>query len=153
MLGSAFFTSLPPGASVVAYSNGGTISQTLSGVSLMPNSIYTLSVYVGNRLDNLVTNYSLALDAGTTVLNSFSGSNGSIAAGTFANETLTYSTGSSVAAGNLAILLTSSGLQTDFANVVLSVNSIAAPEPSSLLMLGMGLLGLAWVGIRKHAEI
>jgi HpiC1 cyclase len=52
----------------VAYSNGGSISQTLTGFSLQPNSTYKLTVAIGHRLDGLVANYSLSLQAGSTVL-------------------------------------------------------------------------------------
>ena len=125
-----------PSDSIVAYSNGGTISQIL-GVTVQPNSTYTLSVYVGDRLDGLVANYSIALDDGSTTLCSTpTASNGAITPGTFADVTLTCSTGATVAPGDLAIVLTSDGTQIDFDNVALTVQT---PEPASYLLLCIGL--------------
>jgi RHS repeat-associated protein len=116
---STYFNLPLPSGSIVAYSNGGTISQTLQA-ALQPNSTYTLSVYIGHRLDGDVTNYTISLQAGSTVLNTVTGSNGTIAAGSFAKVTLTYSTGATVTSGDLAIVLSSSGTQIDFDNVQFS---------------------------------
>ena len=83
---ATYYNSVPNGTTV-AFSSGGTISQTL-GVSLLPDTTYTLSVDVGHRLDGYVTGYSISLDAGSTLLNSISGSNSTITPGTFQQETL-----------------------------------------------------------------
>ena len=135
---STTFFNLPlPNGSIIAYSNGGTISQIL-GVTVQPDSTYTLSVYVGDRLDGEVANYSIALDDGSATLCSTpSASNGAITPGTFAEVTLTCSTGATVAPGDLAIVLTSVGTQSDFDNVALNV--VQAPEPASYLLLLIGL--------------
>jgi hypothetical protein len=134
---------LPDGITV-AYSNSGTISQTLT-TALLPDTTYALSVDVGRRLDvntnptGYLTNYTIALYAGSTLLNSFSASNGLIPIGTFADETVTFTSGATVAPGELlSIQLTSTGAQTDFDNVRLT----ESPEPSSLSLLagGLGLL-------------
>jgi len=136
---SLYFNLPLPDGNIIAYSNGGTISQTLTGHSLIPNTTYTLSVDVGNRLDSvLATNYSIALYAGTTLLNSFSGNNGDIPMGKFADETVTFTSGAEVASGDLRIVLTSAGVQTAFDDVQLT----ATPEPGSLLLLGSGLLSI-----------
>jgi hypothetical protein len=133
---TTFFNLPLPNGSIVAYSNGGTISQIL-GVTVQPDSTYTLSVYVGDRLGNEVANYSIALDDGSTTLCSTpTASNGAITHGTFADITLTCSTGATVAPGDLAIVLTSSGTQIDFDNVALNVQT---PEPASYLLLCIGL--------------
>ena len=162
MLDSSLYTSIPDG-SLIAYTNGGTISQTLTGISLLPDSIYTLSVYVGNRFDQQITDYSFSLLAGSSVLNTFSGSNGTITPGTFEQEFLTYTTGSIVTAGDLGIQLSSAGGQGDFDDVQLTVvpvendftngDPVSTPEPSSLLMLGMGLLGITGLAVRKQAVV
>jgi len=138
---STTFFNLPlpggPTDSIVAYSNGGTISQIL-GVTVQPDSTYTLSVYVGDRLDGEVANYSIALDDGSTTLCSTpTASNGAIAPGTFEDVTLTCSTGATVAPGALTIVLTSAGTQSDFDNV--SLNVVQSPEPASYLLLLIGL--------------
>ena len=126
-----------PNGSIVAFSNGGSISQNL-GVTLLPDSIYTLSVFVGDRLDAYHANYSLALMAGSTTLCTFSGSDATIGAGLFANETCTYKSGATVPSGDLSIVLTSAGAQADFDNVSLNVTSV--PEPTSLALMAAGLV-------------
>jgi hypothetical protein len=168
--GSAMLSTYYPGGipdgSTVAFSNGSTISQTLTGTSLQASSTYVLSVFVGDRTDNEVSDYSLSLYAGSTLLGTFSGSNGSITPGTFAQEFLTYSTGSTVAAGDLTIDLTSAGIQTDFDNIQLTVNpadrpadnlagdlAVPTPEPSTLLMLGSGIFGMVGFALRKASAL
>jgi hypothetical protein len=132
------YLNLPlPNGNIVAYSNGGTISQIL-GVTVQPDSTYTLSVYVGDRLDGFVANYSIALDDGpTTLCSTPTASNGAITPGTFADVTLTCSTGATVAPGDLAIVLTSGGPQIDFDDAALNV--VQTPEPASYLLLCIGL--------------
>ena len=143
---STYFTSVPNGKTVAFISNmGGTISQTLT-VSLLPDTTYTLSVDVGHRpLET--AGFSISLDAGSTNLNTITGSNSTITPGTFANETLTYTTGSTVLPGDLTIILGSGGFQSNFDNVRLTTNSpsgsVPVPEPSGLLLLCMGLFSLA----------
>jgi PEP-CTERM motif len=151
---SSYFNLPLPDGNIVAYSNGGSISQTL-GVSLLPDSIYTLSVFVGDRLDNRFANYSINLMAGSTSLCTFSGSNASITPGMFADETCTYQSGSSLPAGNLSILLTSAGTQTDFDNVSLNVNSVSVPEPSSLALVCAGFLcvGVLFIFLKRRQNL
>jgi hypothetical protein len=132
---SAAFYNLPlPDGSIVAFSNGGTISQTLNA-SLIPNTSYTFSVDVGHRLDGFVTNYTIAIYAGSMLLDSLTGSNGAIPIGTFADETLTFTSGANVAPGDLRIVLTSAGSQADFDDVRLMTGT---PEPASLSLLAVG---------------
>lgn len=57
--------------------------------------------------------------------------------GTLADVTLTCSTGATVTAGDLAIVLTSGGPQIDFDDVALNV--VQTPEPASYLLLCIGL--------------
>jgi len=135
---STTYLNLPlPNGNIVAYSNGGTISQIL-GATVQPDATYTLSVNVGDRLDGFAANYSIALDDGSTTLCSTpAASNGAITPGTFADVTLTCSTGATVAPGDLAIVLTSGGPQIDFDDVTLNV--VQTPEPASCLLLCIGL--------------
>jgi hypothetical protein len=143
--GSAQFNFPLPDGNVLAYTNGGSISQDL-GISLLPNSVYTLSVFVGDRLDGYSTGpYSIALDAGGTTLASLSGSGSDITSGTFADEILIFSTGQNVVSGDLSIVLASGGVQADFDDVSLTVGQNAAvPEPMSLILL---VAGVAFVGL------
>jgi hypothetical protein len=139
-VGAGAFSSVPDGVTV-AYSNGATISQTLAA-SLTANTTYLLSVDVGHRLDGFATDYSIALYVGSTLLASLppGTSNGVIPIGTFADETVTFTSGATVLPGDLRIVLTSDGPQADFDNVRLTASTV--PEPSSLSLLagGLGLL-------------
>ena len=137
------FTLPLPSAGIVAFSNGGTILQDL-GIGVQSNSTYTLTVDIGHRLNYPSTTYSIALDDGSSTLctrplisDSF------ITPGQFAGVTLTCTTGSPVAPGDLTIVLTSGGNQIDFDNVALSV---VTPEPSAILLMivGLGFVALLW---------
>lgn len=155
---SSFYFSLPlPNGNVVAYTNGGSISQTLTGVSLLPNSTYTLSVDVGRRFDITGATYSISLTDGSNVFCSKSGSNSSIKAGTFADIVLTCPTGATVPAGVLGIDLTGGGLQVDFDNVRLNVQSgsVATPEPGALLLtlIGLAMGGLFFTRARRNRHL
>src|ERR1700686_2489805 len=139
---SSFYLNLPlPNGNIVAYTNGGSISQALTGISLLPNSTYTLSVDVGRRFDVTGATYSLALTDGSNVFCSKSSSNSSIKAGPFADIVLTCATGATVPAGVLGIELTGGDRQVDFANVQLNVKTgtAATPEPDALLLTLVGL--------------
>jgi hypothetical protein len=131
-----------PDGNILAYTNGGSISQTLTGISLEPYSIYTLSVDIGHRLDGDIANYSMSLDAGSSLLCTTGGSNGSASKGAFIDAVLTCSTDASPPSGFLGIVLTGDGQQIDFDNVRLDV--VPAPEPSALVLT---LTGFAVVGL------
>ena len=121
---------------------------------MLPNATYTLSVDVGRRVDVTGVNYSLNLLDGSNILGSCtqSGSNASIAAGTFAAVTLTCTTGSSVPAGLLGIELTGNGRQVNFDNVQLNVSSVSTPEPGTLAFTVVGLFvgGLLFLRSRRN---
>jgi RHS repeat-associated protein len=119
---SSYFNLPLPDGSIVASLNTGSYTQTLTGVNFLPNTTYTLSAYVGHRLDGYVTNYTVALQAGSTVLNSVSGSSGTITAGDFAQITVTYTTGSTPPSGYVTIVLTSAGIQSNFDKVTLTTS-------------------------------
>ena len=139
---SSYYFHLPlPDGVVLGASASGTLSQTLTGLSLQPNTTYTLKVAIGHRLDGLVTTYSISLQAGSTVLGTISGSSGTIAAGAFADEVLTYATGSTVTPGDLSIVLTSGGNQIDYDNVRLT----ATPNGPTVLYYVEDLLGTSRV--------
>ncbi len=131
-----------PNGNQVAWSNGGTISQTLSA-TLQANTKYTLGAFVGRRFSESFPGYYIKLYAGGNLL----ASNNSVnpAAGTFAPVTVSYTSGSSgsLLGQALEIRLTSlSGSQTNFDLITLDASPI--PEPSAMLgLLGFGLLGIA----------
>jgi len=146
--GPASLTSVPDGTKV-AYSNGGTISQTLTA-SLLADTFYNLSVDVGHRLDGpngYATTFIISLFAGDALLKSITGSNSVITMGTFATQSLDFTSNATVPSGNLAIVLSSVGPQSDFDNVRLTATSV--PEPGSLTLLAAGL-GLALFVFRRR---
>ena len=152
---SLYFNTAVPDGSIVAFINTGSISQTLTGVSLLANSVYTLSVDVGRRNDVAGANYSLNLLDGSNVFcTSGSNSNGSITAGTFTDITLTCTTGATVPGGFLGIELTGDGRQIDFDNVQLDVttSTVSTPEPGVLALTFVGLFmgGLLFMGSRRN---
>jgi len=156
------FFSLPlPDNGIVAYTNSGTLEQTL-GISLLPNSVYTLSVDVGHRNDVSGADYSLNLLDGSNVFCSsttggVSKNSNSITAGTFDDITLKCATGATAPAGLLGIELTGAGTQVDFDNVKLDVTSgaVSTPEPSALALTFVGLLmsGLLFVRSRRNQSL
>src|SRR5438445_2885577 len=150
---SAYFSLPLPDGNILAFSNGGSISQTLTGISLLANSTYTLSVDVGRRFDVVAANYSISLYDGSSVLCTTSASNGSIAAGSFIDATLTCTTGASVPSGFLGIVLAGDGRQVDFDNVRLDV--VSTPEPSVLVLMltTLGVAGLLFARSRRNHNL
>ncbi len=142
-----FFNVNPPNGNQVAYSNGGTIFQTLS-TPLVANAIYSLNVYLGHRNDIGFPGYTVALYAGANLL----ASDSSIVppVGGWQEDTVTFhSTGSTPGIGqDLVILLGSPGAQVDFDKVSLSVSTV--PMPPSALLLATGLIPLVWVRRQKR---
>ena len=139
-----------------------TVSQNL-GVSLQPNTEYTLTVAIGNRNSNftLPGNRSiigLGFDSGVSIVeHSFDAS--TIPTGTFVDQTVTYTTGETVTSGNLTVLLTNfdEGLATGdvatasrahFDNVRLT--AVRIPEPNSLTLLALIGLGVMVHRRRYH---
>jgi hypothetical protein len=149
---SAYFNLPLPDSNILAYTNGGSISQTLTGVTLLPNSIYTLSVDVGRRKDvgELVASYSISLAAGSGFSCTTGGPIGNAGSGAFFDQILTCTTGATVPSDFLEIVLTGSGRQVDFDNVRLNV--VSAPEPSALVLMltGLGVVGLLFAHARRN---
>jgi hypothetical protein len=134
-----------PDRNQVAYSNGGTIAQTLSAV-LQPNTRYTLGAYIGRRKGIGFPTNSIILLAGSTSPTTLVSSNSVTPdPGTFQRVTVSYTSGDigdPLIGKPLQIYLTSFGVQANFDNVTLDASPI--PEPSAILgLLGFGLLGIA----------
>lgn len=119
---------------VVAYSNGGTISQTV-GATAIAGVTYTLSVEVLHRTD--VPIYALVqLEIGGVVVGTATPVDAG--SGTWNDWTVSYTADAAQAGKSITILLTSTGVQGDFDDVTLTDN---VPEPSVLSLLTLGLLG------------
>ena len=129
---SAFFTSIPDG-STIAFTNGPTLTQDL-GVTAQANGTYTLNIYVGRRLDSVTGVALLEVLAGATSLCSLSVDSSALSPGTFAKETITCSTGSTVPTGDLTVSLGCSGSQCSFDNI----NLIFTPGPPKFTFGGSG---------------
>lgn len=130
-----------PPSSRVAWSNGGTLSQTLTN-TLTDGHLYTLTVDVGNRVRTAFPGYSIELWEGGNLF--VSASSPMPADGYF--TTVEASRLADHDGGQLEIRLTSVGIQTNFDNVRLS-NTV--PEPATFIFLSTGLLGLAEFGRKK----
>ena len=142
--GTWFNTSAEPDGNIVAYVVEGSLSQDL-GIGLAPNSNYDLTVDVGDRLGGFMSgDYTIALDVNGVSMCSFTGDSTSITPGTFAAETCSFATGSTVPSGDLSVVLSDSNGQATFDNV--TVDPVDTPEPSSAALLGFGLCFVAPFG-------
>lgn len=157
-LPGTYFNSVPDG-SLIGYTNAPSpLSQTL-GNSVLANSVYTLSVFVGDRTDGGSGNYTLSLDTilggVTTTLCSFTGNASSIGSGMFHVEGCNYVSLSSVPSGVLYLQFSANTGQLDVDNVSLTVQSATSvPEPSSILLLGIGMLFVFFtLMVRKKREL
>jgi hypothetical protein len=138
------FGSVPDGDQVLFLGTGGEsgeVNQSL-GVSLTPDTRYTLTYFVGSSSAVSISEYSAALLVGSTVLNAESG--GRPAPGSFVERTLTFTTGDVPAAGTLNIDIFATGSHVQPAQVqfdMFSLTAAPAPEPASILLLAGSLLG------------
>ena len=139
----------------VAYSNlGGSISQVLTE-TLTEGYIYTLRVYVGNRLDWLFPAYAVQLLAGGNLLSEENSLNPQ--AGSFLLSTLTYTALSNDDWLGLPLEIrlsnedSSGNPQVNFDLVTLDASPV--PIPAAVLLLGSGIIGLAGFRMKLHKRL
>jgi hypothetical protein len=133
--GVYFNSNAVPGGSTIAYVVDASLSQDL-GVGLQPNLDYTLTVDVGDRLDGFLSgDYTIALELNGATMCSFTGDNADITPGTFAPETCSFAAPATVPSGDLSVVLSDLSGQATFDDV-----SVTAPEPTSAVLLAVGLL-------------
>ncbi len=135
----AYFDYVPDGLTV-AYSNNGSISQTVAATAVA-GTTYTLLVDLGWRHDYV--------DPGTITL--FVGGVSTLAtgipaaAGQWSTYTASYTALAADAGGAISVLLYSPGAQGDFDNVRLYDDAAAVPEPAAwaLMLAGFAVVGVA----------
>ena len=158
-MNAEFNEDVPDGAQI-AYTNGPAISQTLTE-ELAANTLYTLSVYVGTRVDTTFAGYSIDLLAGgVSLANINSNSSLAPARGDWELVTLSYLSPSVVSPGQvLGIRLDDlvdaglyGGTQVNFDMISLDATAQGSgtpvPEPATMLLFGTGLAGL--VSLRRR---
>jgi hypothetical protein len=136
---AALATGAPEGENVAFASHGGpTISQVLAATA-QANTLYTLTMLVGNRLDADFGGYQAELWAGGTMLarddNTLLPGDGQ-----FLMSTVQYfvAAGDAVAGSALEIRFRSLAWQTLFDDVKLDAVTREVPEPSLLALLAFG---------------
>lgn len=143
-----------PNGNNVAFlnNNGSTLSQSLLEV-VQSNTTYIMSLDVGlNAFEFGTPGFTARLLSGSTLLGSATYNASLLNWGNFTPMVITYTTGTVSVPSNLVIELTSIGTsQILIDDVRLSASNLAAvPLPTSIMLLGMGALGLVATRARKH---
>jgi len=142
----SFFNSVPDGITV-AYTNGGTISQTV-GVTVALGIVYTLLVDQGVRHDFSDPGI-VELLIGTTPIVA---TGVAASPGDWSTYTATYTGLAADVGKSIAILLNSSSIQGDWDNVRLDATDATAqvPEPATVALLSLGLAGLGFMRRKRN---
>jgi hypothetical protein len=135
----------------------GHIDQTLT-THLTANTLYTLSYYIASRNQQLTSDYTLAPEAGNTVL--ASDSNFYTSSTAYSVHSFTFNSGATPAQVGqaLQVVLDTSGFNTPsnnsgltvFDDISLSaVSTSGTPEPASFALLSTGLAALGLFGRKR----
>ena len=132
----------------IGIQGGDEVSQNL-GVSLLPNSVYTLTLGVGNRNANFTpaegqeSRFGLYVggdaNGGGTLLADSVVDAFPLGESTFDEFSMSYTTGDAVDAGDLVVSLRTTGAgRAHYDNIRVDVNPV--PEPSSVVLIVFGAL-------------
>jgi hypothetical protein len=150
ILGAGQYDSIPDGSQVAAIGEpgAGEIYQDLTA-TLLANTTYTLTFWVGQRSDTPLSAYDVALLAGGSTLGS--NTDGDPSPGTFIEQTIVYNSGSAPAELGQTLEITVSGNgdgQADFDLFSLDATptgtTSSTPEPSNFWLVLGGLGLVAW---------
>lgn len=139
----AFYSVAIPDGTQIAWSNGGSLTQAVGTVQA--NTTYTLTVYVGERLDLDSTGYTIEIVVDGTSVASVTQAQHDTTKGEWILVTATYVSTSADSGKDLEIRLTGiGGGETDFDKIQLDATTpVPNPEPSTILLIGTGLVGFA----------
>jgi hypothetical protein len=135
----AYFNSVPNGVTV-AYSNGGSLSQTVAAAAVT-GVTYALSVDIGYRKD-VPDNGTFELVVGSNPIASPIPSPPQFS-GNWVTDTIVYMATALDAGAPISIVLSIPGAQGDWDNVRLSDDTTAVPEPMGVALLGTSLAALS----------
>jgi hypothetical protein len=131
--------------SILAYTNGGTLSQDVG--SAVPGVTYTLQVDVLHRTDEALAGV-VQLEIGGLVVATAPVVDGGL--GTWSNWTAVHTATAADGGKTITILLSGNGAQGDFDNVRLDSSTSSVPEPGSCLLLGTALVSLVTWRVRRN---